>query len=89
MEIIYTPRAAEDLKYWKKSDNKTVQAKIVKLLDDIEKHPFEGIGKPEPLKHNLSGAWSRRITSEHRLVYEVNEKNQIVILTIFSMRGHY
>jgi len=89
MEIIYTPRAAEDLKYWKKSGNKTVQAKIIKLLEDIEKHPFEGIGKPEPLKHNLSGAWSRRITEVHRMVYEVNDKNQIVILTIFSLRGHY
>jgi len=75
MEIIYTPRAAEDLKYWKKSGNKGVQAKIIQLIGDIEKHPFEGIGKPEPLKHNLSGAWSRRITHEHRLVYEVNDKN--------------
>jgi toxin YoeB len=89
MEIIYTPRAAEDLKYWKKSGNKIVQAKIVQLLDDIEKHPFEGLGKPEPLKYSLSGAWSRRITQEHGMVYEVNDKNQIIILTIFSLRGHY
>lgn len=89
MEIIYTPRAAEDLKYWKKSGNKIIQNKIVKLLDAIQESPFEGIGKPEPLKHNLSGAWSRRITREHRLVYEVNENNEIIILTIFSLKGHY
>ena len=89
MEIVFSPKAFEDLKYWKKSGNKAIQLKIEKLLDAIQKNPFEGIGKPEPLKHNLSGAWSRRITREHRLVYEVNEKNEIVVLDILSLKGHY
>ncbi|HAL82147.1 MAG TPA: Txe/YoeB family addiction module toxin, partial [Mucilaginibacter sp.] len=76
MEIIYTPRAVEELKYWKRSGNKAIQNKIKILLNAIQENPYEGIGKPEPLKHDLSGAWSRRITQEHRLVYEVNEKNE-------------
>jgi len=83
MEIIYTPRAVEELAYWKRSGNKAIQIKIQKLPDAIQENPFEGIGKPEPLKYQLSGAWSRRINNEHRLVYEVNEKNQLVILTVF------
>lgn len=81
MEIIYTPRAFEELNYWKKSGNKIIQNRIKKILDAIQENPFEGIGKPEPLKYNLSGAWSRRITQEHRLVYEVNEKK---IRSLFS-----
>ncbi len=89
MEIIFSPRAAEDLKYWKKSGNRTIQIKIEKLLDAIQENPYKGIGKPEPLKHNLSGAWSRRITQEHRLVYEVNDKNEIVTLDILSLKEHY
>ena len=62
--------------------------KVEKLLDAIQENPYKGIGKPEPLKHNLSGAWSRRITQEHRLVYEVNDKNDIVTLDILSLKGH-
>ncbi len=89
MEIIYTPRAAEDLKFCKRSGDKIIQNKIEKLLEAIQENPYEGIGKPEPLKYKLTGAWSRRITEEPRLVYEVNDKNEIVILTIFSLKGHY
>jgi toxin YoeB len=89
MEIIYTPRAVEELKYWKRSGNKAIQNKIKILLNAIQENPYEGIGKPEPLKHDLSGAWSRRITQEHRLVYEVNEKNEIIVLNVFSLKGHY
>ncbi len=89
MEVIYTPKALEDLIYWRRSGNKIVQTKITKLIDAIQQNPYEGIGKPEPLKHNLSGAWSRRITQEHRIVYEVNEKEQIIILEVLSLRGHY
>jgi toxin YoeB len=85
MEIIYQKRALEDLDFWKTSGNKQIQKKITELLNDIVQHPFTGIGKPEPLKHQLQGAWSRRITDEHRLVYEVFEGN----IHIFSMRGHY
>jgi toxin YoeB len=89
MEIIYSPRAVEDLKYWKKSGDKITQKKIEKLLDAIVEDPYNGIGKPEPLKYNLSGAWSRRINKEHRLVYEINEDNQIIILNVLSLKGHY
>jgi len=85
MEIIYQKRALDDLEFWKTSGNKQIQKKITELLNDIVLHPFTGIGKPEPLKYQLQGAWSRRITDEHRLVYEVFEGN----IHIFSMRGHY
>ena len=84
MEVIYSPKAVEDLKYWKRTGNKTIQKKITNLIEAIQKDPYEGIGKPEPLKYNLSGAWSRRINQEHRLVYEINDKNEIVILDILS-----
>jgi toxin YoeB len=89
MEVIFSPKAVEDLNYWKKLGNKIIQAKIVKLIEAIQINPFKGIGKPEPLKYNLTGAWSRRITQEHRLVYEINEKSEIVILDILSLKGHY
>lgn len=89
MEVIYSPKAIEDLNYWKKTGNKAIQKKITNLILAIQENPYEGIGKPEPLKYNLSGAWSRRINHEHRLVYEVNERNQIIILDILSLRGHY
>ncbi len=89
MEVIYSPRAIEDLKYWKKSGNKSVQNKITKLINAIQENPYEGIGKPEPLKYNLSGAWSRRITQEHRLVYEINDQNQLIALNVLSLKGHY
>jgi toxin YoeB len=89
MEVIYSPKAIEDLKYWKKSGNKIIQKRITNLIEAIQLDPYKGIGKPEPLKHNLSGLWSRRITQEHRLVYEINERNEIVILDILSLKGHY
>jgi toxin YoeB len=85
MEIEYTIQAKEDLSYWKKVNNVVVLKKIRKLLEVIIETPFEGIGKPEPLKHQLSGCWSRRIDKEHRLVYEVSD-NLIIVL---SMKGHY
>ena len=89
MEVIFSPKALEDLKFWKKSGNKIIQKRIAGLIEAIKINPYEGIGKPEPLKHNLSGAWSRRINHEHRLVYEINERNEIVILDILSLKGHY
>ncbi|GGH30059.1 Txe/YoeB family addiction module toxin [Sphingobacterium alkalisoli] len=89
MEVIYTPQAVEDLKYWKKSGNKVVQKKIQQLITAIVENPFEGIGKPEQLKFELSGSWSRRINQEHRIIYELYENNKIVILEIQSVRGHY
>lgn len=89
MEIIYSEKAQADVEFWKKSGNKSVMNKISKLIIDIQLHPFEGIGKPEPLKHNLSGKWSRRINKEHRLIYQITEENTIEILNILSLKGHY
>jgi toxin YoeB len=85
MEVEYTLQAKEDLAYWKKINNIIVLKKIRKLLEVVIDTPFEGIGKPEPLKHNLSGCWSRRIDKEHRLVYEVTDS----LITVLSMKGHY
>lgn len=77
--------ARKDLAFWKKSGDKKILNRIIRLLRSIERTPFEGIGKPEPLKHELAGYWSRRITREHRLVYTVREKTVYVIV----MRYHY
>jgi len=85
MEIIFLPQALEDLQYWKKSGNEKVLKKIRELLENIQQTPFEGIGKPEALKYQLAGKWSRRITDEHRLVYKV-EKDRIVV---YQVRFHY
>lgn len=85
MEIEFTKQAQLDLAHWKKSGNKVIQKKISDLLEDIQINPFEGIGKPEPLKHSLSGSWSRRINLEHRIVYEVINE----IIYIQSLKGHY
>ncbi|MFZ5553526.1 MAG: Txe/YoeB family addiction module toxin [Bacteroidota bacterium] len=85
MEVVLLPVALDHLEYWKKSGNKKAQARITELIKDILQHPFSGIGKPEPLRFELSGKWSRRITKEHRLVYAV--QNNIVY--VYSMKGHY
>ncbi|MBE7178290.1 MAG: Txe/YoeB family addiction module toxin [Mucilaginibacter polytrichastri] len=89
MEVIYAPKAIKDLEFWRKSGNKIIQTRITKLILDIQKSPFKGIGKPEPLKHELAGNWSRRINNEHRIIYTISENNQITILSILSLRGHY
>lgn len=68
MEIVYTIHAKEDLAYWKKLNNETILKRIRKLIESIIETPYEGIGKPEILKYNLSGCWSRRINKEHRLI---------------------
>jgi len=87
MEIIYSLKALEDINYWKKTGNKAVQKKISALINDIIAHPYSGLGKPEALKHELSGSWSRRITRVDRLVYRINIKNNT--LEIETLRGHY
>lgn len=89
MEVIYSEKAQKDREFWKKSGNVAIMKKISALIEDIQLHPFEGIGKPEPLKYQLSGKWSRRINQEHRIVYKVTEENTIEILDILSMKGHY
>lgn len=85
MEVIFTPKASADLKDWKKSGNIGVQKKIEELLKSIRDTPFEGIGKPEPLRHEMSGKWSRRIDHTHRIVYSYEND----VISIFLLRGHY
>ena len=85
MEIIYSEKAQKDILFWKKSGNKSIMKKITNLIEDILIHPYEGLGKPEQLKYELSGRWSRRIDKEHR----ITEENNIEILNILSLKGHY
>jgi len=85
MEVEYKKKALEDREYWKQSGNIKVQNRISELINDICEHPFTGIGKPEPLKYELSGLWSRRITRNHRIVYEIFDGK----ISIISMKGHY
>ena len=87
MEIVLLEQAQKDRDYWKESGNKAIMNRITTLLKDIVEHPYTGIGKPEPLKYDLAGKWSRRINSEHRLIYSVNE--DIVTVYVFAMRYHY
>ena len=82
--LSWTSEAWSDYLYWQGQDKKTLK-RINKLIRDAQRSPFEGIGKPEPLKENLTGFWSRRIDDTHRLVYAV-DNNQI---TIISCRYHY
>lgn len=89
MQIVFTTKAKKDLDFWIKSGNKNILNKITDLIEDIQLHPFEGIGKPEQLKYQLSGKWSRRINQEHRIIYKVTEENTIEILDILSLKGHY
>ena len=81
----FTDKAIDDIDFHKKAGNVFILKKMLALLEELTEHPFAGTGKPEPLKHNLSGMWSRRINKEHRLVYEV-EDNTVFIL---SAKGHY
>ena len=84
MKLIFADEAWEDYLYWQKQDRKMVE-RINKLIREIQRNPFEGIGKPEPLKHALSGFWSRRITDEHRVVY----RGEGDALWIAQLRFHY
>lgn len=84
MNLIFSSKAWDDYLYWQQMDKKTIK-RINDLIKDIKREPFSGIGKPEPLKHNLTGFWSRRITGEHRLVYRILDKG----LEIAACRFHY
>jgi len=84
MKITFSENAWEDYVSWQNEDKKMLK-KINELIKDILRHPFEGIGKPEPLKFDLKGFWSRRIDREHRLVYQAIESD----LLIYSCRFHY
>lgn len=85
MDVVFTKEAIKDKKHWIKTKNVSVQKRISLLLTDIIEHPFIGIGNPEPLKHHLSGYWSRRIVKDHRLVYSISETT----ITVISLRFHY
>jgi toxin YoeB len=84
MKLIFSENAWEDYLYWQRTDRKLLK-RINSLIHAIQRSPFDGIGKPEPLKHALSGYWSRRINDEHRLVYKVENGS----LLIAQLRHHY
>ena len=84
MKKLWTDRAWDDYLYWQNQDKKTLR-KLNKLIADIERNPFEGIGKPEPLKHDLSGWWSRQIDDANRIVYRIKNEN----LEISQCKSHY
>jgi toxin YoeB len=84
MKLIFSANAWDDYLYWQKTDKKVLK-RINQLISDIQRSPFEGIGKPEPLKHALSGYWSRRIDSEHRIVYRTDDD----ALFVAQLRYHY
>jgi toxin YoeB len=85
MEIILSEKALEHIEYWKKPNNLAIQKRITETKNAIIIEPYKGIGKPEPLKYQLSGKWSRRIDKENRFVYNVEDN----ILYIYSLKGHY
>jgi toxin YoeB len=78
----FTDDGWDDFEVWQKKDRK-IYKRIFQLIKDIERDPFEGLGKPEALKENLSGYWSRRITDEHRLVYKVEDDKLIIVQCMF------
>ena len=84
MRLIFSEHAWNDYLYWQRVDKKLLK-RINSIIQDIQRFPFEGIGKPEPLKHALSGYWSRRINDEHRIVYKVEDDS----LFIAQLRHHY
>lgn len=84
MKLTFSEHAWEEYLYWQKTDKKVLR-RINQLIKEIQRTPFEGIGKPEPLKHGLAGYWSRRINDEHRIVYKFTED----ALLIAQLRYHY
>ena len=84
MKILFSSNAWEDYLYWQKTDRKILK-RINRLIDEIQRSPLEGIGKPEKLRHTLSDYWSRRINSEHRIVYRYMDG----VLLIAQLRYHY
>ncbi len=86
-KINFYETADEDLVRWKKSGQKIIMDRITRLLKDVVEHPYYGIGKPESLRYELTGKWSRRINDENRIVYEVDEVNNEV--NVISLFGHY
>jgi toxin YoeB len=86
-EIFFTEKSLKDIEKIKKTGNKKLLAKLEALLDELEEHPYSGTGKPELLKNNYAGLWSRRLNLEHRLIYSVDGK--MITVTLISTFGHY
>jgi toxin YoeB len=84
MRLIFADAAWEDYLYWQQQDKRMVE-RINKLIKEVQREPFAGIGKPEPLKHALAGYWSRRITDEHRMVYKIDGDSMLIA----QLRYHY
>ncbi|WP_019570255.1 Txe/YoeB family addiction module toxin [Thioalkalivibrio sp. ALE11] len=84
MKLLFSEHAWEDYLYWQRHERKTVK-RINELIRAIQRDPFEGIGKPEPLRYGLSGYWSRRISTEHRIVYKIDEDTVLIA----QLRYHY
>lgn len=84
MNLVFSSQAWEDYLHWQETDRRMLR-RVNEVIRDIRRDPFEGIGKPEPLRHALSGYWSRRITQEHRIVYRVRDGE----LLIAQIRDHY
>ena len=85
--IVFMPEAEKDVKRLKKSGNKALLKKLNTLLEEISEHPFAGTGKPEQLKHYKTPTWSRRISREHRLVYEI--RDEVITVLVLAAYGHY
>jgi toxin YoeB len=88
MDVMFTDHAWDEYLYWQTDDPETLE-KINHLIKEIKREPFKGQGKPEPLKGNLAGYWSRRITGEHRLGYRISGAKPKQVLTIIQARFHY
>ncbi len=84
MKLVFSEQAWEDYGYWQRHDRRLIE-RINALLKEISRTPYQGTGKPEPLRHALSGYWSRRITDEHRLVYKITDS----MIWIAQLRYHY
>ena len=84
MKPVFSEKAWEDYLYWQSTDRKTLR-RINTLIKEVKRAPFEGIGKPEPLRHALAGYWSRRIDGEHRLVYKIDGGSMLIA----QLRYHY
>lgn len=84
MRLVFTPKGWGDYTHWQSAD-RTILKRINRLIDDVLRDPFDGIGKPEPLRHAFAGCWSRRISEEHRLVYLVDGDDVVVL----QARYHY
>jgi toxin YoeB len=84
MKLLFSENAWEDYLYWQKTDDKILK-RINDLIQDIQRNKYQGIGKPEPLRHHLAGWWSRRITAEHRIIYKIDNDSVLIA----QLRYHY